>query len=302
MDIKRATKGFGLSFVFLLACLYALSGIKYVLVNTDVEVEALQPQASLLEAVIKQDIQDLTIDSKSALSVEIAGDESVSVLFEKDSESVLPIASLTKLMTAVVVLDNYNLSEIISVSKSAFDQAPLVHDLKTGQKFSVSSLLSMMLVSSSNRAAYAIAERNQGMAGVQEFVYLMNQKAQDLGLLGTHFTDPTGLNIKNVSTAKDLSKLAVYILKKYPYITSITRLEKVYIDGFGEIKNTNDLLSEVPQAVCSKTGYTNDALGCLLLVVKNQQSGNYIVNIILGSENRFEEMHKMINWSNKICN
>ena len=132
----------------------------------------------------------------------------------------------------------------------------------------------------------------------KNFINLMNQKAKDLGMVNTFFADPTGLSSKNVSTAVDLSELAEYILKNYAKIADISRTEQLDIPNFGKITNTDQLLTEIPETVCSKTGYTTEAKGCLLLAMYNIEKNNYLIHVILGADDRFTEMKKLIaaNW------
>jgi len=250
--------------------------------NTDIIPSAVPPEISAVSAI--------SIDSN------LFGQSKV--LFEKEGDKQLPIASLTKLMTAVIVLDNYNLSDTTIVSRIASSQDPVKLDVKLGDKMTVESFLDLMLVASSNKSAYALSE----LMGENEFVGMMNQKAKNLGLQGTFFVDPTGLGSGNISTARDLTKLAEYILRNYPKIENISKAKKVYVAGFGEIENTDQLLGEVPGIVCSKTGFTPAANGCLLLVISNPKNNNYFINVILGADDRFSEMKKLINWSNAVCN
>jgi D-alanyl-D-alanine carboxypeptidase len=214
------------------------------------------------------------------------------VIFEKDSDKKLPIASLTKLMTAVVVLDNYKLSDIVVVDNIADAQDPMKQDVKLGEVMPVESFLNIMLIGSSNKSAYALAEK----MGEPIFVELMNKKAKDLGLQNTFFADPTGLSPQNVSTASDLIKLTEHILKNYPKIADISRLKELDVPNFGKVINTDQLLGEIPDVICSKTGFTEAAKGCLLLVINDSKTNDYIINVILGADDRFSEMEKLINW------
>ncbi|MCX6722558.1 MAG: serine hydrolase, partial [Candidatus Staskawiczbacteria bacterium] len=220
------------------------------------------------------------------------------IIFEKDTDKKLPIASLTKLMTAVVVLDNYNLSDVIEVNKIADAQEPIKQDVKSGDIMPVESFLDIMLISSSNKSAYALSEK----IGEKKFVDLMNKKSKEIGLKNTFFADPTGLNYKNISTVNDLAKLAEYIIKNYPKIAEISSSKELDIPEFGKIINTDHLLNEIPDIICSKTGFTIEANGCLLLVINNSKNNDYLINIILNSDDRFGEMKKMINWVNTTQN
>jgi len=233
------------------------------------------------------------ISAESAISVRSDLYGAKNILFEKQSLEKLPIASLTKLMTAIVVLENYNLSDTGVVTVVADAQSPMKQDVKLGDVMSVQDFLDIMLVGSSNKSAYALAD----MIGVEKFVGLMNQKADDLGLKITHFKDPTGLSPENVSTAYELAQLAEYILNNYPQIAEVSKQKELYVPKFGNVINTDELLDEPLSAVFSKTGFTNEAKGCLLLVLKDSKSADYFINVILGANDRFSEMQKLISAS-----
>lgn len=244
-------------------------------------------------------VEELNIKARSAVSVENNSVEPDKILFEKNSETRFPIASLTKLMTAIIVLDNYNLSQNISLNVKSDSQLPVTQDLKLGDTLPVEGFLHIMLIESSNKAAYALAEN----VGEETFISLMNRKAKEIGLQNTFFADPTGLSSKNVSTAKDLTKLAEYILKNYPNIFAITKTQEMDLIDFGKVTNTNQLLGEIPEIAGGKTGFTNEANGCLLLVVTNTKAKDYLANdyliyVVLGSDDRFSEMKNIINWIN----
>jgi D-alanyl-D-alanine carboxypeptidase len=194
-------------------------------------------------------------------------------------------------------LDNYKPSEIITISALADLQSPIKQDVFYGQRISSQDLLKLMIIGSSNKAAYALAEKY----GINNFIEAMNAKVKAIGLKNTFFDDVTGIGSKNVSTAKDISILAEYILKNYPQIAQISSEKEIVISMLGKIYNTDALLKEVPDAVCSKTGFTTDAKGCLLLVINGQSSGEYIINVVLGADDRFFEMKKLIN-AYKACN
>jgi len=258
---------------------------------------------------------DLKIGAKAAISVEIDNKGNEKVLFEKESQRPLPIASLTKLMTALVVFDldeSYNLSQLISITKEAVEQEEKYGELKEGEELSVENLLYIMLIESSNDAAYAITEP----VSQEGFVQLMNFYAEDLGLENTKFINSTGLEPddsqepsphlrqgeagKNFSSAQDLVKLSKYIFKKYPQIFEITTnnsYEVLSPDGSLHHfipENTNELLTEFPNIIGGKTGWSPLAGGCLLLVLENPEKKSYVINVILGAGDRFEEMRKLI--------
>jgi len=223
----------------------------------------------------------LDLKVKSIISVKTNEAGRQKVLFEKATDQILPIASLTKLMTAVIVLEHQE------------NYGPSQEDL-----------LNRMLIQSDNKAAQALAE----VIGETKFVDLMNEKAKNLGLEKTNFVNPTGLdpedpeNLKyssatqdnfNRSTAKDLAKLTQYILKEQPLIFEIS--------SQGSIKNGIFDLFLIQEIIGGKTGYTDEAGGCILFVFKNE-GGNFLINVILGAPSpsaRIEEMQKLIDWLNK---
>jgi len=296
MNIKRVVWGPVLSFVFLIFFSVLVVVIQWSLTNpsTGLEKVAMGSVSTAVQEIIPIVAGDIEVDAKAAISVESFLYGPDKIIFEKNAQKQLPIASLTKLMTAIVVIDNYNLSDQVLVNKIADLQDPMKQDVQIGDIFPVESLLKIMLVASSNKAAYALAEGPGNNPGAEKFVRLMNAKAKDLGLEKTTFVDPTGLSDKNVSTASDLVLLAKYILKNYPEIAKITREKEMEIPNFGRIENTDQLLAEVPEIVCSKTGFTTAADGCLLLVINNQKNNDYIINVILGAGDRFTEMKKLI--------
>jgi len=305
MNLKRAIFGPLLSVVFLMLFVYAIYGVQQVFNNFPSSAvsasflngaENAVPQ-NATENSVKPIVVAPEINAKSAISVESNLDNANNIIFDKDSNVQLPIASLTKLMTAVIVLDNYKLSDAVTIDKVADSQDAEKQDVKFGDKMPVENFLYIMLVGSSNKSAYALSE----LMGEPKFVGLMNQKAKDLGLQNTFFADPTGLSPENVSTAGDLAKLAEYILKNYPLIADISKVKEFDIPGFGIFKNTDELLSELPDAICSKTGFTNAVNGCLLLAINNPKNNDYLINIILGADDRFAEMRKLIDWSSATC-
>jgi D-alanyl-D-alanine carboxypeptidase len=313
MNIKRLISAPILALVFLVVFAYMIAGVNYFFDSYPQNPEAFLGSISGAVGNIEPQIVSQNIPENAPLTVfqpglivkpasEVNAEAAISVksnllgistvIFEKDSDKKLPIASLTKLMTAVVVLDNYNLSDMIVVGNIADAQDPMKQDVKVGDTMPVESFLQIMLIGSSNKSAYALSEK----IGEPMFVELMNKKAKEWGLKSTFFADPTGLNPQNVSTAGDLIKLAEHILRSYPKISDISKLKELDVPNFGKVINTDQLLGEIPDIICSKTGFTEAAKGCLLLVVNNSKTNDYIINVILGADDRFSEMEKLINW------
>ncbi len=226
------------------------------------------------------------IEAKATL---IFGVEKNKILYQKNIEQVLPIASLTKLMTGLIVLEEMDLDKVITISQEAVkaygDNGGLVID----EKISVKNLLYVLLMESSNDAAVALAEVFKEVP----LVDLMNKKAEELGLANTHFTDPTGYNPTNLSTALDLAELVKYSLKE-PLIWQILKTPNIDLSNH-HLTNTNQLLGHWSGIIGGKTGYTDEAQGCMILVI--EQIYENLVVIVLGAEERFLATEKLINWA-----
>lgn len=241
------------------------------------------------------------LNASSAISVWTDLEQS-KILFEKNACRASPIASLSKLMTSYVVMEipeTYSLDKTITVSRESVKQDGNFN-LKPGEKLTVKNLLAMALIESSNDAAYALAD----IIERKGFVGLMNHYAGEMGLDQTKFYNPTGLKAQdqpeNHSSAQDLVKLSKSILEEHPKIFELSSHQSYKVvkpDGSLHHRieqNTNELLGEVPNLVGGKTGYTDGAEQCLLTVVEREQGSGYFINVILGSNDRFGEMKKLI--------
>ena len=261
-------------------------------------------------------IKNLEIEAKSAISVLITSKGNQKILFEKNIDEKRPIASLAKLMTALVAQEIYkNPEQVLKISKEAVNQEEEKGELKVEERLSVLELLHIMLIESSNDAAWAIAEgkmvEEEYFIGLEGFVELMNLKVKHLGLKDTYFSNPTGLDgQENYSTTRDLVKITQYIIKNYPQIFEISKKRSYEVSSpDGSLhhfisENTNELLGEIPEIIGGKTGFTEEAGGCILLILETEGSG-YLINIILGTkspEARFQEMKKLITEQNFYIN
>ena len=261
-----------------------------------------QPPPQIFLAAISSNVfqekEPPEIFAASALSVKVYKNGSQKIIFEKNSNQTWPIASLTKLMTALVAMENYDFSQQLEISKEAVEQPEDFGQLKVGEKLSVENLLYLALIESSNDAVFALAEP----IGKEAFADLMNLEAKHLGLQNTNFVDPTGYSPETYSTAKDLTTLSRYLIEKKPEIFKISILAEFDLytpDGVfhHKLSNTNELLNGYQEIVGGKTGYTNEAGGCLILILKDPKDGSIFINIILGAVNRFEEMEKLIEYA-----
>lgn len=238
-------------------------------------------------------------DANAALLMHV---ESGRTLYEKNASLQAPIASLTKLLSALVVVDLFQPTEIVTIASGSVRVDGQKQTLYLGERMYVQDLMSMMLVESSNDAAYALAAyaRSQGV----DFVAKMNDKAFALGMYDCRFTDPAGLDDTAFCTARDLLRLVQSALVTAPQLWPImakSELTVVSADGKmrHEVKSTDELLGQLPGVVGGKTGYTDGALGCLILVVKLPGKDDTLVSIVLGSRARFADTRNLIDWSER---
>jgi D-alanyl-D-alanine endopeptidase (penicillin-binding protein 7) len=213
--------------------------------------------------------RELKLRSAAALVLELGEGQ---LLYAKNTDAVMPIASITKLMTAMVVLDSgLPLGEPITIESADVDTLKGTRSrLKVGMTLTRYELLKLALMASENRAAAALARSSPG--GLQAFVPAMNQKAKDLGMRDTRFLDATGLNPGNVSTAQDLAMM-VNAGYQYPLIREFTTSDTHRIALAGRryqrvvaFRNSNGLVrSRQWEIGLSKTGYISEAGRCLVM-------------------------------------
>lgn len=208
------------------------------------------------------------------------------VLFAKNTNQPTPIASITKLMTAMVMLDaKLSPDELLAISEEDIDYLKgTTSRLSIGTQMKRSEFLQLALMASENRAASTLASNYKG--GKYAFIKAMNTKARQLGLSNTHFVDPTGLDSENVSTAEDLVKM-VEAAYQYPEIRAATTTadREVYLAGREypvTFKNTNGLVREGEWEIgLSKTGFINEAGRCL--VMQATIAGEPVIVVLLDS-------------------
>lgn len=190
------------------------------------------------------------------------------VLFEKNSTAVLPIASITKLMTALVVIEaRQDMDEVLEVTSDDIDRIKHTSSrLRIGSRLTRANMLHIALMSSENRAASALGRNYPG--GLESFVMAMNEKAKALGMNDTHYVEPTGLSSENVSSAHDLAKL-VMAAQRHPVIREYSTNREYAVDPGGptlQYRNSNRLIAN-PQwdIIVQKTGYISEAGRCLVM-------------------------------------
>jgi D-alanyl-D-alanine carboxypeptidase len=235
------------------------------------------------------------IDATSSIAVDLNSGE---ILYEKNPHKKMQIASITKLMTVLVVLEENKLNEVVTVSSNAASTEGSTMYLRTGEQIAVENLLYGAMIPSANDAAIALAEHNAGT--VEAFVEKMNKKAKSLGLLNTHFSNPVGLdNSENYSTSYDLAKLGGYIYQNQ-FVRHSAKLREIEVksitgDYVHKLESTNDLLDSYLNIKGLKTGHTEGAGLCLVGIAENN-TGNEILTIVLNSPARFTETKILTDW------
>jgi len=231
-----------------------------------------------------------------------------SVLYNKNAEMQFPLASVTKLMTALVAYEFLPPSTIIEIESKHLQPEGDV-GLIVGEKWRLRDLTAFMLMSSSNDAAHAlsstISERLKKTETLYEetFVGFMNSKAKKLGLTQTYFLNETGLDIAGNATggygsARDIAKLLSYMYANHPELVEITSYKNKILrssEAMHSIKNTNPHVGQIPGLIASKTGYT-DMAGGNLAVLFDIGPARPVVAIVLGSsqDGRFDDMDDLV--------
>ena len=281
---------------------------------------------------------DPQISAKIGLVFEVSRQR---ILWQKDGlHEQRPIASLTKLMTALVTMENSKLDDVFKVSKNAVATEGELGGLIVGEELTAKNLLYALLVESSNDAAVALAEgiskklafdsatrpdSPSGEAGARSgnnnlspellesssesrivegyklFVDVMNRKAKTMGLADTNFTDPSGLDPGNRSSAWDLNRLMQEVLK-YPILQEIMRTKEIdFLSADGKfshhLTSTDKLLGIVPEIIAGKTGYTEEAGNCMILAFQAPNQEGTVISIIMDSQDRMAESEALVKWT-----
>jgi D-alanyl-D-alanine endopeptidase (penicillin-binding protein 7) len=238
---------------------------------------------------------------RSAIAL-IYDEQKQNPIYTKNADMVAPIASITKLMTAMVVLDaQLPLDEEIGISRQDMDKLKGTRSrMNPGLKLTRGELLRLALMSSENRAAAALARTYPGGAGAA--IAMMNIKALELGMKDTRFIDPTGLNRGNVSTAQDLVKM-VQAAQRYDLISQYTTTSSYTVKPVGRgrpmrFSNTNPLVKNASWEIgVSKTGYISEAGRCLVMQVRINQRPVVIVLLdSWGNRTRIGDANRIKKW------
>lgn len=256
------------------------------IVYADIETDDEEINLNEIEQEIIQTSSDTTsepdINSRAAIVIDR---NSKTILYGKAETEQRKMASTTKIMTAIIVIENCNLSDVVTVSKKAASTGGSVLGIKTGDKISVRDLLYGLMLKSGNDTAVALAEHVGG--SIEGFADMMNQKAQELGLTNTHFVTPHGLdNDDHYTTAYELALLTDYALENETFANYVaTTNYTVTINGYSKtINNTNELLGHLDGVYGVKTGFTNGANRCLVTACKRGDLD--IICVVLGADTK----------------
>lgn len=232
---------------------------------------------------------NLELYSTSAILIE---KDTGKVLYSKNAEQKMYPASTTKILTAILAIENLSLDEKLTASYEAVMAIPSGYSnaaIQVGETLTVKELLEVFLVHSANEAGYILAENISG--SIPEFANLMNKKAEDIGCKNTHFTNPSGLHDENhYTTAYDLALIARYCMKNETFrsIVSMSSCTIAATDKYEEryFKNTNEMLNPKSEyynenIIGIKTGYTSQAQNCLISGM--QKNGIELISVVLGS-------------------
>jgi len=244
-----------------------------------------------------QKVRMVQLRSASAL---VQDADTGEIVFTKNSEAVVPIASITKLMTAMVTIDRgLDLEDRIVLSREDVDLKKGSRSrLKPGGVLTRRELMLLALMASENRAAAALGRTYPG--GTEAFVDAMNRKAAELGMTDSRFVDPTGLNSGNVSSARDLAKL-VNAAHGYELIREFSTRDRTTVQVYGRpmtFRNTNGLVRSSHWEIgLSKTGYISEAGRCLVMRVR-MASKDLIVVLLdsWGKQSRIGDANRLKRW------
>lgn len=253
------------------------------------------------------------ITATSAILVEVSTGR---ILYEKNSTKQMYPASVTKILTAIVVLENSKLDDIVTVHESSIQSVPdgyVTCDLHDGEELSVKDLLYALLVKSANDAAYVLAEHIGG--SIEGFAEMMNNKAKEIGCNNSHFVNPNGIHDEEqYTTAYDLYLMADYAMKNETFRSIVATTSytlpstNMHQDKDRTFKNTNELLNKnsksyyYSNAIGIKTGFTSEAGECL--VAQSSRDGLEFISVVLdssltpeGLHGRFIDTKKLFNYA-----
>ncbi len=232
----------------------------------------------------------------SADAVIVANGATGEVLYERNADARLAIASITKLMTALTAVDHVQPNETVRVGRGAAGVGEASIFLEAGEELPARELLAATLIQSANDAAWALAA-HAGNGSVRRFVGMMNERAEDLGLRNTAYVRPDGLDTEgHFSSARDVLTVARAAMRK-PLIRKLVRTKRAEITGGRTLETTNDLLRSFRGTIGVKTGQTNDAGWSQ--VAATRREGVTIYAVLLGGQTREErnaDLESLLDW------
>lgn len=237
---------------------------------------------------------DISVSAESAVVIEATTGR---VLYEKNAHEKMPMASTTKVMTAIVALENGNLDDIVEVGPNASGVEGSSIWLSVGEKMTLSDMLFGLMLASGNDAAVAIAEHIGG--SMDGFVDMMNRKAQDIGAYNTHFANPNGLPIDNhYTTAYDLALISAYAMNNAMFCEIVkTQYKTLPWEGHEwdrVVKNKNKILWNYEGGNGIKTGFTKDAGRCLSAAA--QRDDMQLVSVVLAAPDMFNDCMALMDY------
>jgi len=237
------------------------------------------------------------IPATGALAYLVADIKTGEVIIQKGETSAYPLASVSKLMTALVATENMDLKKYATVSRDSYNTFGAEGNLALGEKLKLSDMMYPLLMESSNDGAEVIADE----FGHPEFLQLMNKTAALLGMKNTYYEDPSGLNPKNVSTVVDQFKLAQYIYKNYPSIFDTT-LVKIFKVGNHTWTNRNAILLNISTFIGGKNGFIDEAKQTTvsLFNISMLKGGQRVVAVVeLKSPDKTTDAKKLLDFVTK---
>ena len=286
-----------LTLTFLLATILTINNVSYANIDDNEIIDINEIKRETIETVAKT-TEEPKLNARVGL---IFDRNSKTILYEKNGLKQVPMASTTKIMTAIVVLENSNLNDIVTISKKSAGTGGSRLGLKANDKITVHDLLYGLMLKSGNDAAVALAEHVGG--GIEGFVDLMNKKASEMGLVNSHFVTPHGLDQdKHYTTAYELACMADYALNipKFKEIVNSKSYNITINARSSLIGNTNELLGSLNGVYGVKTGFTNGAGRCLVTACKRDNLD--IITVVLGADtkkNRTLDSIKLIEYAYK---
>lgn len=270
-------------------CLFIISIVMSIYCNSCIYADDIDE-----EEILEDEVKELALETTAKVSEEPVINARAAIIYDRETKEIIwgknetekrAMASTTKIMTAIVVIEKGNLSDIVTISKKAANTGGSRLKINTGDKIAVNDLLYGLMLRSGNDAAVALAEHIG--ESIEGFAELMNKKAEEIGLKNTHFVTPHGLDDeKHYTTAYELAILTDYALQNETFSKIVnTKSTTISINNAQRnIYNTNELLGTLNGVNGVKTGFTNNAGRCL--VTSCTRNNNQIITIVLGCDTK----------------